>query len=66
MLGLRIEEGVDLEEAAIDLRAPGWTAERRQAALWLEQRGRLVVEDSRLRIPREAWLWADDTAARLF
>jgi oxygen-independent coproporphyrinogen-3 oxidase len=48
------------------LNAAGWTPERTRAAEWLEQRGRIVREGSRIRIPREAWLWTDDTAARLF
>jgi oxygen-independent coproporphyrinogen-3 oxidase len=66
MLGLRMAEGFDLETAAADLGVAGWTPERRRAAMWLEERGRLQRDGSRLRVPREAWLWTDDTAARLF
>jgi oxygen-independent coproporphyrinogen-3 oxidase len=66
MLGLRMVGGVDLEREADDLGADGWTEERRRASAWLEERGRIVREGSRARIPREAWLWTDDTAARLF
>ncbi len=69
MLGLRMDEGIDLDAMAKDLGVPAWTAERRRAAAWLEQRGRIERSGeggARLRIPRSAWLWTDDTAARLF
>jgi putative oxygen-independent coproporphyrinogen III oxidase len=69
MLGLRMDEGIDLDAMAKDLGVPAWTAERRRAAAWLEQRGRIQRSGpggARLRIPRSAWLWTDDTAARLF
>jgi putative oxygen-independent coproporphyrinogen III oxidase len=66
MLGLRVDDGVDVEASARALGAPGWTPERTRAAAWLEQRGRIVRAGSRIRIPRGAWLWTDDTAARLF
>ena len=66
MLGLRLQGGLDVDEAATALGAPGWTPERDRSATWLEDRGRIVREGSRIRVPRKAWLWADDTAARLF
>jgi oxygen-independent coproporphyrinogen-3 oxidase len=66
MLGLRVVDGIDLDEAAEDLRAPGWTTDREKTASWLVERGRVVRDGARLRVPREAWLWTDDTAARLF
>jgi oxygen-independent coproporphyrinogen-3 oxidase len=67
MLGLRTRDGVDLDRAEASLGAPGWTPSRERAAAWLAERGRIVREgSSRLRVPREAWLWTDDTAARLF
>jgi oxygen-independent coproporphyrinogen-3 oxidase len=66
MLGLRMDEGVDLEASARELGVPAWTAERRRASVWLRERGRIALSGSRLRIPRSAWLWTDDTAARLF
>ena len=66
MLGLRLAEGVDLGEAEADLGARGWTKEREKTSAWLRERKRIVREGERLRIPREAWLWTDDTAARLF
>jgi putative oxygen-independent coproporphyrinogen III oxidase len=66
MLGLRLAQGLDVEVAANALNAPGWTPERMRAAAWLEQRGRIVRTENRIRVPRSAWLWTDDTAARLF
>jgi oxygen-independent coproporphyrinogen-3 oxidase len=58
MLGLRVRAGIDLAGAL--------TPERRRALAWLSERGRVVTEGTRVRIPPAAWLWADDTAARLF
>jgi putative oxygen-independent coproporphyrinogen III oxidase len=67
MLGLRMAEGVDLDEAARALGTSGWTELREKTARWLVERGRVIREGSRLRVPRgAAWLWTDDTAARLF
>ena len=66
MLGLRMDRGIDLDEAARALGTAGWTEERERSARWLVDRGRVVRDAARLRVPREAWLWTDDTAARLF
>jgi oxygen-independent coproporphyrinogen-3 oxidase len=66
MLGLRTAEGLDLDAAAVALGTAGWTPSRESAAAWLSSRGRIVRDGSVVRIPRSAWLWADDTAARLF
>ena len=66
MLGLRVAEGIDLEAIALELGVAPWTPERRRASAWLAARGRIEAIGSRIRIPRSAWLWADDTAARLF
>jgi oxygen-independent coproporphyrinogen-3 oxidase len=68
MLGLRVTSGVDLAEAASDLglEGNGWTPERERASAWLVSRGRILREGTRVRAPRSAWLWVDDTAARLF
>jgi oxygen-independent coproporphyrinogen-3 oxidase len=66
MLGLRVAEGIDLADAAQELGTQGWTEARLRAAAWLEHRGRIVREGSRVRIPSGAWLWTDDTSARLF
>jgi putative oxygen-independent coproporphyrinogen III oxidase len=65
MLGLRVAEGVDLAAAGEELGVDPWTPERRRTIDALAARGRLVVEGTRLRIPPDAWLFADDTAARL-
>ncbi|HXX69746.1 MAG TPA: radical SAM family heme chaperone HemW [Polyangiaceae bacterium] len=66
MLGLRLREGIDIDTAARELDVEGWTPERQSAASCLEERGRLVREGSRVRIPPAAWLWTDDTSSRLF
>lgn len=65
MLGLRLESGVDLDEAARDLGAAGWTEERERAACRLERCERLVRERGRIRIPKHAWLWTDAIARDL-
>jgi putative oxygen-independent coproporphyrinogen III oxidase len=66
MLGLRLREGIDIEASARALDVVGWTPARERAARALEERGRIVRDGSRVRIPRRAWLWADDTSSRLF
>jgi oxygen-independent coproporphyrinogen-3 oxidase len=66
MLGLRIAEGLDLGHAGRDLGIDPWTAERTRAIDRLSERGRVVREGDVLRIPRDAWLFTDDTASRLF
>jgi putative oxygen-independent coproporphyrinogen III oxidase len=66
MLGLRLACGIDLTTSARDLGVDPWTHERTREVDRLVGRGRIVREGDRLRIPREAWLWTDDTAARLF
>jgi len=65
MLGLRVREGLDLAAAGDDLGIDAMTKERRRTIDTLVARGRLSVEGTRLRIPPKAWLFADDTAARL-
>jgi oxygen-independent coproporphyrinogen-3 oxidase len=66
MLGLRLVEGVDLARASADLGIDPWTPERLGAIERLTERGRLTRDGSVLRIPRAAWLFTDDIAARLF
>ncbi|APS00894.1 hypothetical protein BCY86_04730 [Pajaroellobacter abortibovis] len=66
MLGLRLAEGIDVAYHADALGIQPWTEEREQQVQWLIDQRRLKREGDRLWIPREAWLWADDTAARLF
>ena len=66
MLGLRLREGLDLEGRANALGVEPWPAGRRRAAERLVAAGRLSMTAGRLAIPRDAWLFADGTAARLF
>jgi coproporphyrinogen III oxidase-like Fe-S oxidoreductase len=66
MLGLRLARGLDFEQAARDLGVRAWTDERLRAAERLEKLGRLTRTRERTFIPRDGWIWADDTSARLF
>lgn len=66
MLGLRIAEGMDLGASGRELGLDPWSPERLRAIDKLVERGRLERDGDRLRIPRAAWLFTDDTAARLF
>jgi putative oxygen-independent coproporphyrinogen III oxidase len=66
MLGLRIAEGLDLGRSGKELGVDPWTPERLRTIASLTERGRLVREGDLLRIPRDAWLFTDDTASRLF
>ncbi len=66
MLGLRLVEGVDLGRASADLDIDPWTPERLRAIERLVERGRLTRDGNVLTIPRAAWLFTDDIAARLF
>jgi coproporphyrinogen III oxidase-like Fe-S oxidoreductase len=66
MLGLRLRTGLDLSAAGDAVGVSPWTVERLAAIDKLAARGRLVREGDVLRIPRDAWLFTDDTAARLF
>ena len=66
MLGLRLADGVDLQSAGDALGVDPWTEERSRTTERLVANGRLERTGDRLRIPRAAWLWTDDTAARLF
>jgi oxygen-independent coproporphyrinogen-3 oxidase len=66
MLGLRLATGFDLEAAAADLGVVAWTDERSREADKMLKSQRLIREGAILRIPNKAWLFTDDTAARLF
>jgi oxygen-independent coproporphyrinogen-3 oxidase len=66
MLGLRMKEGFDLEAAAVELGADPYPDKRSAALVELQARGRLVHREGRIAVPREAWIWVDDTAATLF
>jgi putative oxygen-independent coproporphyrinogen III oxidase len=65
MLGLRLAEGIDVESAARNVGVDPWPPQRRRAVDRMLERGRLVREGSRLRIPVEAWLHADGTIAEV-
>ena len=65
LLGLRLAEGVDLDEAARETGAPAWTDERERAISRLVRSGRLAREGSRITIPRDAWLFADGVIREL-
>ncbi|MDW8251604.1 MAG: radical SAM family heme chaperone HemW [Myxococcales bacterium] len=66
MLGLRLAGGFDLEQAAAELGVAPWPPARIRAVERMAQRGRLLREEGRLRVPLSAWLLADGTAAELF
>jgi putative oxygen-independent coproporphyrinogen III oxidase len=66
MLGLRMASGLDLGKARSDLGIEPFTKERERTIAKLIERGRLTREDDLLRIPKDAWLFTDDTASRLF
>jgi putative oxygen-independent coproporphyrinogen III oxidase len=66
MLGLRLAGGFDLDAAAENLCVDAWTPARAREIDRLASRSRIVREGTCLRIPRDAWLFTDDTAARLF
>jgi oxygen-independent coproporphyrinogen-3 oxidase len=71
MLGLRLASGFDVAAAARELGVEFWTSARTREAQSLVDKGRLVREqdeDGRdvVRIPKAGWLFANDTAARLF
>ena len=65
LLGLRLGEGVDLDQAGRETGVEPWTRERERTAQRLVARGRLQREGGRVWIPKEAWLFADGTIAEL-
>jgi oxygen-independent coproporphyrinogen-3 oxidase len=66
LLGLRIKDGIDLDEVASETGAPGFSAERERAVARLCRLGRLEREGNRLRIPASAWLFSDAVVRELF
>lgn len=66
MLGLRLRAGLDLEAAAGSLGLTGMSERRRRALEKLAKAGRIEVDGSRVRIPKQAWVFADGIAAELF
>lgn len=59
MLGLRLEEGVDLAALQAETGAPGWTPERLRAVTKWSASGALSVSDGRIRLEKRHWLVAD-------
>lgn len=59
LLGLRLEDGIDVAVSERAMGAPLFTRARRKAANRLIQAGKLEEFDGRLRIPRQHWLFAD-------
>ena len=66
MLGLRLEHGVDFGEAARKLGVDPWPKDRAREASILLERGRIERDGDRIWIPKASWIFANDTAARLF
>jgi oxygen-independent coproporphyrinogen-3 oxidase len=66
MLGLRTQEGVDLDALGAELGIDAMTPERVRAIDKLATRGRIVLRGSRIAVRRDAWIWVDNTAAALF
>jgi oxygen-independent coproporphyrinogen-3 oxidase len=65
LLGLRLAQGVDLDAQAGRLGVEGWTPARVKAVRRLVAKGQLVREGGRLRIPEQAWLFADGIIAAI-
>jgi hypothetical protein len=61
-----MKQGLDLEAAALELGVDPYPGQRRAALARLEARGRVVLGESRITVPRAAWIWVDDSAAALF
>ncbi|HEY4159209.1 MAG TPA: radical SAM family heme chaperone HemW [Polyangiaceae bacterium] len=59
LLGLRLADGIDIDECAARLGAQAWPAERLRARERLTRSGDLIDDAQRLRIPRSSWLFAD-------
>ncbi len=59
LLGLRTEDGVDLNEVRAYRGGEPYSPERRESMERLVKEGKLQVEGSRLRIPKKHWLVSD-------
>ena len=66
MLGLRLAEGIDLEEAALDLGIDPLPTERQKALRRLIETGRIAREGNRLRVPQAMRGLVDGISAALF
>lgn len=65
LLGLRLDEGVDVAAAARSLGVDPWPPARARAVEALILQGRLEREGDVLRVPRSCWFVADDVIARV-
>ncbi len=65
MLGLRLEGGLDLDEAGASLGVAGWTKERERAAARLEGMGRVARDGGRVWIPGDARVFTDAVVVEL-
>ncbi|HEX7664361.1 MAG TPA: coproporphyrinogen III oxidase family protein, partial [Polyangiaceae bacterium] len=61
-----LETGLDLKTAADELGVEAWPKERQREAEKLIANGRLLRDGNRIWIPKRFWIYANDTAARLF
>jgi oxygen-independent coproporphyrinogen-3 oxidase len=66
MLGLRLREGVDIEQAAAELGVEPWPERRRRAVEGMVKAGRVERDGGRLWLRGSGWLFADGLAAELF
>ncbi len=66
MLGLRLADGIDLEEAGRSLGVPPLPPERARALEGLVKRRMVEVDGARVRVAAGARLFADGVAAELF
>jgi hypothetical protein len=65
MLGLRLAEGLNLEQAASELCTELWTPERSRARDRLLGQGKLKIDGGQVSIPKSQWLLADGIIASL-
>ena len=65
MLGLRLAEGLDLEQSAAELGTELWTPERARARDRLVAQGKLKLTGPQVSIPKSHWLLADGIIASL-
>ena len=65
MLGLRLAEGLDLPGAAAELGVDPLPQPRQRALERLLAKGRVQLDQGRLRIPKPHWLFADGIISEL-
>lgn len=66
MLGLRLQEGLDLDRAAADLGLDPRPPARARAIARLVARGKIEVDGARIRVPAKARIFTDGIAGDLF